>query len=138
VTGVQTCALPIYKQAKQAAPKKKAAAKKKRSKVEQIVTEDFEAKLAKHTGVRRDVAGIIHLDITGKDGGQWTADLTRADEFISPGLAGTPKLMVRCSASDFTALVKGRKDPKLAVVAGDLELVPMDLELVTKLAPLFS
>ncbi len=35
-------------------------------------------------------------------------------------------------------LLKGRKDAQMAVLAGDLELEPMDLDLIGKLAPLFS
>jgi uncharacterized protein (DUF697 family) len=124
-----------------AAPAKKTVGKKKPaklSKVEKLITKDFDQKLAKHPDVRKAVAGLIHLDITGADGGQWTADLTRGNDFISQGLTGTPRLTVRCSANDFNALLKGRKDAQMAVLAGDLELVPMDLDLVAKLAPLFS
>ncbi len=124
-----------------AAPAKKTVGKKKPaklSKVEKLITKDFDQKLAKHPDVRKAVAGLIHLDITGADGGQWTADLTRGKDFISQGLTGTPRLTVRCSANDFNALLKGRKDAQMAVLAGDLELVPMDLDLVAKLAPLFS
>lgn len=125
------------------APAKKTVGKKKPapaklSKVEKIVTKDFDKKLASHPDVRKAVGGLIHLDITGDDGGQWTADLTRSKDFISQGLSGTPRLTVRCSANDFNALLKGRKDAQMAVLAGDLELVPMDLDLVGKLAPLFS
>lgn len=118
--------------------KKPAPAPKKLTKTEKIITKDFDQRLAKHPEVRAAVGGLIHLDITGKDGGQWTADLTRAKDFISEGLAGQPKLTVRCSADDFNALLKGHKDAQMAVLAGELELAPMDLDLVGKLAPLFS
>lgn len=124
-----------------AAPAKKTVGKKKPaklSKVEKLITKDFDQKLTNHPEVRKAVAGLIHLDITGADGGQWTADLTRGKDFISHGLTGAPRLTVRCSANDFSALLKGRKDAQMAVLAGDLELVPMDLDLVAKLAPLFS
>jgi uncharacterized protein (DUF697 family) len=124
------------------APAKKATGKKKPatklSKVEKIITKDFDHKLANHPEVRQAVGGLIHLEITGDDGGQWTADLTRSKDFISAGFTGTPRLTVRCSANDFNALLKGRTDAQMAVLAGDLELVPMDLDLVGKLAPLFS
>lgn len=124
-----------------AAPAKKTVGKKKPaklSKIEKLITKDFDQKLTNHPEVRKAVAGLIHLDITGADGGQWTADLTRGKDFISQGLTGAPRLTVRCSANDFSALLKGRKDAQMAVLAGDLELVPMDLDLVAKLAPLFS
>lgn len=127
----------------QAGKEPKAAAKKapkatKPTKVERLITKDFGARLEKHPEVRKAIDGVIHLDITGKDGGQWTADLTRDEDFFREGLAGKPKLTVRCSADHFGALVKGRKDARTAVLAGELELVPMDLELVSRLSPLFS
>jgi len=123
-------------QAKEPAQKKQPAPKL--SKVEKLVTRDFEAKLSAHPEVRASVPGLIHLDLTGAGGGQWTADLTRAKGFVAKGLTGSPRLTVRCTADDFGALLKGRKDPQLAVLAGELELVPMDLDLVGKLAPLFG
>lgn len=118
--------------------KKTIGKKPKLSKVERIVVEDFGERLADHPEVRAAVAGLVHLDITGEDGGQWTCDLTKSEDFVARGLTGTPKLTVRCSASDFKALISGSKEPQLAVLAGDLELVPMDLDLIGKLAPLFG
>ncbi len=112
--------------------------KPKLSKVEKIVVEDFGERLADHPEVRAAVAGLVHLDITGTDGGQWTCDLTKSEDFVARGLTGTPKLTVRCSASDFKALISGSKEPQLAVLAGELEPVPMDLDLIGKLAPLFG
>lgn len=127
------------KQGKEAkAPAKKAPKAGKPTKVERLITKDFGARLTKHPEVRKAIDGVIHLDITGRDGGQWTADLTRDEDFFREGLTGKPKLTVRCSADQFGALVKGRKDARTAVLAGELELVPMDLELVSRLSPLFS
>jgi uncharacterized protein (DUF697 family) len=120
------------------APKKKPAAKKKRTGVARLLHDEFEPKIAAHPEVRSAFAGVIHLDLSGADGGLWTADLTKDTGFISEGLTGRPKLTVRCSGKDFAALVKGRKDAQMAVLAGDLELEPMNLDLVGALAPLFS
>jgi hypothetical protein len=108
------------------------------SAAEKIVTQDFAARLEKHPEVREAFAGLIHLDLAGEGGGQWTVDLTKAEGFISSGLTGVPKLTVRCSGDDFTGLVKGRKNAQMAVLAGDLVLEPMDLELIGTLGPLFG
>ncbi|MDX2011213.1 MAG: DUF697 domain-containing protein [Myxococcaceae bacterium] len=121
-----------------AEPKKKPAAKKKRSGAAKLLHDEFEPKIAAHPEVRSAFAGLIHLDLSGADGGLFTADLTRSEGFISEGLSGKPKLTVRCSAKDFAALVKGRKNAQMAVLAGDLELEPMNLDLVATLAPLFA
>jgi uncharacterized protein (DUF697 family) len=125
-------------EADEPAPKKKPAAKKKRTGVAKLLHDEFEPKIAAHPEVRSAFAGLIHLDLSGSDGGLWTADLTKDSGFISEGLSGAPKLTVRCSGKDFTALVKGRKNAQMAVLAGDLELEPMNLDLVGTLAPLFS
>ncbi|MCU0695877.1 MAG: DUF697 domain-containing protein [Myxococcaceae bacterium] len=122
----------------EAEPKKKPAAKKKRTGAAKLLHDEFEPKIAAHPEVRAAFAGLIHLDLSGSDGGLFTADLTRSEGFISEGLSGKPKLTVRCSAKDFAALVKGRKNAQMAVLAGDLELEPMNLDLVGTLAPLFA
>jgi uncharacterized protein (DUF697 family) len=118
--------------------KKKATPKAKRSGVSKLLHEDFEKKIAAHPEVREAFDGVIHLDLSGADGGQWTADLTKEDGFVSGGLEGAPKLTVRCSGKDFTALVKGRKNAQMAVLSGELVLEPMNLDLVGTLAPLFA
>jgi uncharacterized protein (DUF697 family) len=119
--------------------KKKAAAKKKpKSAVEKVIEGDFMKKLGKHKDVREAFHGVIHLDVTGAGGGQWTADLTKSSEWITKGHSGKPKLTIRAGAKDFIALVKGEKNAQLAVMAGDLSLEPMDLDLAMKLGPLFS
>ncbi len=121
------------------APRKKAAAKKKpKSAVEKVLEGDFTKKLGKHKDVRDAFDGVIHLDVTGVGGGKWTVDLTRSSEWITKGHSGKPKLTIRAGAKDFIALVKGEKNAQMAVMAGDLSLVPMDLDMAMKLGPLFS
>ena len=134
-----TSAPPKDAPADDAAPKKKAAAKKKpKSAVEKVIEGDFMKKLGKHKDVREAFDGVIHLDVTGAGGGQWTADLTKSAEWITRGHAGKPKLTIRAGAKDFIALVKGEKNAQMAVMSGDLSLEPMDLDLAMKLGPLFS
>lgn len=122
------------------APKKKTAAAKKKPKtaIEKLIEGDFTKRLSRHKDVRDAFDGVIHLDITGAGGGRWTADLTRPSEWISKGHEGKPKLIIRASAKNFTALVKGDKNAQLAVMNGELELEPMNLDLAMKLGPLFG
>ncbi len=122
------------------APKKKkapAAKKKPLSAVEKLLMGDFTKKLGKHKDVRDAFDGVIHLDLTGTGGGQWTADLTKREAWITPGLSGKPKITIRAGAKHFVALVKGEKNVQMAILAGDLALEPMDLDLAMKLGPLF-
>jgi uncharacterized protein (DUF697 family) len=108
------------------------------STVATIIEGDFAARIEKHRDVREAFDGVIHLDIIGEGGGLWTADLTRASDFISPGHEGTAKLTVRCTAEDFVALLNGQKNAQMAVMSGELVLEPMDLDLAMKLGPLFK
>ena len=121
------------------APRKKSAAKKKpKTAVEKVIEGDFTRKLGKHKDVRDAFDGVIHLDVTGVGGGKWTADLTKSGEWITRGHSGKPKLTIRAGTKDFIALVKGEKNAQMAVMAGDLTLEPMDLDMAMKLGPLFS
>lgn len=108
-----------------------------RSKVATLIEDDFAARIEKHRDVREAFDGVIHLDIIGEGGGLWTADLTRTSDFISSGHNGTPKLIIRCTAGDFVALLGGQKNAQTAVMSGALVLEPMDLDLTMKLGPLF-
>ena len=121
------------------APRKKSAAKKKpKTAVEKVLEGDFTRKLGKHKDVRDAFHGVIHLDVTGAGGGKWTADLTKSNEWITRGHSGKAKLTIRAGAKHFIALIKGEKNAQMAVMAGELSLEPMDLDMAMKLGPLFS
>ena len=121
------------------APKKKPAVKKKaKSAVEKVIEVDFMKKLGKHKDVRDAFDGIIHLDITGTGGGKWTADLTKPSEWITKGHEGKAKLTISAGGKDFVALIKGQKNVQVAVMAGELSIEPMNLDLAMKLGPLFK
>jgi hypothetical protein len=131
---------------KKAAAKKPAAKKKEpapaaappRSKVARVIEVDFATRLAKHPMVVKAIGGKLHLDVTGEGGGQWTVDCGKKADWIQPGHQGSPKLTVRASAEDFLALISGAKNAQVAVLAGELVLDPMDLELAQELGRLFG
>lgn len=135
-------AAPKKEEVAEAAPeigKKKPAAKKKpKSALEKLLEGEFQKKLAKNKDVREAFDGVIHLDLSGPGGGQWTADLTKPSEWITKGLSGKAKLTIKAKGKDFIALVKGEKNAQMAVMAGELTLEPMDLDLAMKLGPLFK
>ncbi len=131
-----------------AAPKKRPAAKKAKKRtsakkvkaptVASVVEGDFADRVAAHPEVAGAVQGIIHLDIGGKGGGQWTVDLTAAPGSISKGLKGEPRMTVKASADDFMALVDGEKEAQSAMLSGELQLEPMDLSVAAELGRLFA
>jgi len=120
------------------AKKKTSARKAKAPTVASVVEGDFADRVEAHPEVAEAVKGIIHLDIGGKGGGQWTVDLTEAPGSISKGLSGEPRMTVKASAADFMALVEREKDAQSAMLAGELQLEPMDLSVAQELGRLFS
>jgi uncharacterized protein (DUF697 family) len=121
---------------RKAAPRKAAAPKK--PSVKSVVEGDFAERVANHPEVVDAVKGVIHLDVSGKDGGKWTVDLTSAPGKILRGHQGEPRMTVRASATDFLALVERETDAQSAMLAGDLQLEPMDLSVAAELGRLFA
>jgi uncharacterized protein (DUF697 family) len=106
------------------------------SKVARLVERDFAHLVQSHPEVAKEIDGVIHLDISGDGGGQWTVDFKKGR--IERGLAGSPKLTVNCSGEDLIALVRREKNPQMAVLTGALKIEPMDLELAQSVGKLFS
>lgn len=130
--------------ARRPAPKPRKAKKRTSAKrataptVANIVEGDFADRVAAHPEVSDAVNGIIHLDIDGKGGGQWTVDLTQRPGHISRGFKGEPRMTVKANAVDFMALIDRETDAQTAVLNGELQLEPMDLSVATELGRLFS
>lgn len=129
-----------------AAPKRKAPAKKKaaprakappKPNAQRLVEVDLPKRLAKHPEVAQALRGAVHLVVSGEGGGEWTVDCTTPPGAVAAGLHGTPRLTVKCRAADLHALMKKERDAQLAILAGDLVLEPMDLDLARALAALF-
>ena len=117
--------------------KKKSTAKPKLTPSQKTVEVDFAKKLKANPDVAETFSGTIHLVLSGDDGGEWTIDLTRESEWISRGLTGKAKLTIRCESEVLHALLRGEKNAQMAVMSGQLDLKPMDLDLAMKLGPLF-
>jgi uncharacterized protein (DUF697 family) len=112
--------------------------KKKAKSVASIVERDFAERVAAHPEVAEAVNGVIHLDVTGNGGGQWTVDLTRAPGAIVKGHTGQPRMTITADAKDFVALVAREKDAQSAVMSGELQLNPMDMSVAAELGRLFA
>jgi uncharacterized protein (DUF697 family) len=134
---------------KGAAAKAPAAAKKsigKKAKAEPapenplaaIIEKELPKRVAAKRAVAEQVKAVVHLDISGPNGGQWTMDLGKPDDPISRGLNGTPKLTVRAAADFFLRLVQGKADAQTAVFTGKLKLDPLDVELATAIGQIFA
>ncbi len=81
---------------------------------------------------------MIHLDISGDEGGRWTVDLSKPDKWVSWGLKGEPTVTVRCGDEDLLLIATGKKDAKMAAFTGALVFEPLDLALAEQIGELLT
>ena len=147
------------KAAAQKAPAKKAAAKKpaakkasaKKAAVEQeeaaedepltvrnLIEQELPRRIKAKGKAARNLNAVIHLDISGDEGGRWTVDLTKPERWVTWGLKGSPTVTVRCGDEDLLLIATGKKDPKMAAFTGALVFEPLDLQLAEQIGQLLT
>ena len=121
-------------------PKGKAAAKGKKTAVskskkargptvESILEEDLPRRIAAREELAKAVGKVIHVELSGPGGGNWTLDLASQPPKVKKGLHGSPAMTARTTAAHFVKLGSGALDPAAAMMDGALTLEPLDLEL---------
>jgi len=118
--------------------KKKAAGTEELNPVQEIVEVQVPKKIQAHKDEAAKIGGLVHLELSGPQGGQWTVDLTKAADPVSRGLRGQPKLSVKAEDQFFLKLVWRQVDPQVAVFTGKLKLEPLDVELATSVAKILT
>lgn len=116
---------------------KKSVGKKKVRGSAKIVEFDFSKRLRADPALR-GFDGVLHLDVSGDDPGQWTVDLRKDDDWVRAGLIGAPKLKLTLSSSTLSSLALGLTSAEAAVVAGAITIEPVDVALVRHIQPLFG
>lgn len=86
----------------------------------------------------KDINSVIHFNVTGDNGGVWTLDLTKPDNWVSAGAAGEPKLTITVSNDDFVKIRQKQLNAQMAAMQGKLKFKPMDMGLAMKLAKLLA
>jgi len=124
--------------AKKSIGRKKKAAGTELNPVQEIVEVRVPKKIQANRDVAAKIGGLVHLELSGPQGGQWTVDLTKATDPVSRGLRGQPKLTVKAEDQFFLKLVQGQADPQVAVFTGKLKLEPLDVELATSVAKILT
>ncbi|HYV44791.1 MAG TPA: SCP2 sterol-binding domain-containing protein [Myxococcaceae bacterium] len=109
-----------------------------RSPVQEIVEVQLPRKILGNKDAAARIGALVHLDLSGPEGGQWTVDLTKLNDPVSRGLRGQPKMTVRAEDQFFLKLVQGKADPQVAVFTGKLKLEPLDVELATNVAKILT
>jgi len=86
----------------------------------------------------KEINAVVHFNVTGDQGGQWTLDLTRSSDWVSSGLQGEPKMTVTVSDQDFVKIRQKQLNAQMAAMQGKLKFKPMDMGLAMKLGKLLA
>ena len=105
---------------------------------QEIIEKDIPATLQEKPELAKDINSVIHFNITGDDGGTWTLDCTKQDNWVSKGAEGTPKMTITVSNEDFVKIRAKQLNAQMAAMQGKLKFKPMDMGLAMKLAKLLS
>ncbi|HYO56080.1 SCP2 sterol-binding domain-containing protein [Archangium sp.] len=103
-----------------------------------IIEKDIPATLQQKPELAKDINSVIHFNITGDNGGTWTLDCTRSDNWVTKGAEGSPKMTVTVSNEDFVKIRAKQLNAQMAAMQGKLKFKPMDMGLAMKLAKLLG
>ncbi|MCP3142549.1 SCP2 sterol-binding domain-containing protein [Pyxidicoccus xibeiensis] len=103
-----------------------------------IIETEIPGVLKQKPELAKEINAIIHFDISGEGGGKWTVDLTKPDNWVSPGLEGASKMTVSVSNDDFVKIREKKLNAQMAAMQGKLKFKPMDMGLAMKLAKLLA
>ena len=129
--------------AKKAAAKKAAVEQEEASEdepltVRGLIEQELPRRIKAKGKAARNLNAVIHLDISGDEGGRWTVDLTKPERWVTWGLKGNPTVTVRCGDEDLLLIATGKKDPKMAAFTGALVFEPLDLQLAEQIGQLLT
>ena len=97
----------------------------------------FKEKLTENPNLAKEVNAVILFDVSGPNGGQWTADLTKSSDWITAGGHASPKMTVSMSDEDLVKMVNKQLNPQMAAMNQKLKFKPFDMGLAMKLGKLF-
>jgi putative sterol carrier protein len=90
------------------------------------ITSFFEEKLSK--GLTEDpsrassIGAVYQFNITGDDGGSWTVDLTKTEDWISAGEADNAECTITMTSEDFLDMITGKLAGPQAFMQGKLKI----------------
>ena len=84
-----------------------------------------------------DMNAVILFDLSGDDGGQWTATIADGACNITASPADSPKATVHMDAGDYHDMIAGKLNPMMAFMSGKVK-VEGDLNAVMKFMQVFD
>lgn len=104
----------------------------------EIIEQQMPIAIQKRPELVSEIKQVIHWNILGENGGQWTMDLTRNEDCIEKGFNGKAALKITIADNDFVLLRQGQLNGMMAVMTGKLKFEPMNLNLAMKVAQLMG
>jgi putative sterol carrier protein len=104
----------------------------------EILETEIPNRLKAKPEIAKDVNAVVHFNVTGDNGGTWTLDCTKPEDWVSAGANGTPKMTISVTADDFSKIVTKQMNAQMAAMQGKLKFKPMDMGLAMKLAKLLA
>jgi hypothetical protein len=103
-----------------------------------ILEQEIPSRLSENPDLVKDINAVIHFNVTGGNGGSWTMDLTRPDNWVTEGISGEAKMTITVSDEDFVKIRQKQLNAQMAAMQGKLKFKPMDMGLAMKLGKLLS
>lgn len=86
----------------------------------------------------KELNAVIQFNVTGDNGGTWTLDATKAENWVTAGANGAPKMTITVSNEDFVKITSKQMNAQMAAMQGKLKFKPLDMGLAMKLGKLLS
>lgn len=106
--------------------------------VKDIMEKQIPERLSANPGLAKEIAALVHFNITGDGGGTWTLDCTGEQGNVAEGATGEPKMVVTCADADFVKIATRQLNANMAAMSGKLKFKPMDMNLALKLGKLLA
>jgi putative sterol carrier protein len=94
--------------------------------------------LRRHPGRAKEVAATFLFNISGPDGGTWTADLVSDPPSCQAGTFGTPQCTIEATDDDFRSVIDGGVQAAMQVFFSGRLKVSGDPSLLTRLSRLLQ
>lgn len=102
-----------------------------------IFEEVLPANLKENPDKAKDTDAIFVFNLSGDEGGVWTVDLTKDEDFVSEGESDDAQCTVTMSDTDFVDMWTGDLNPMQAFMTGKISIAG-DMGLAMKLQNLIG
>ena len=82
--------------------------------------------------VAENEEAVVHLKISGENGGEFTVDINDGTCKVQEGLEGNPDCVVQTSDKTYEKLEYGKQNPQMALLMGKIKVsnIPMLIKFV--------